>query len=314
MEENNQIKFLFAVLELGDKEARAISFMKGLSGRAHWEKRQGTKKQALLYTMKSLDLDKMSSVSVDTLYDATYRTNISTDGLQDLSFPRVLSRGFEGTFAELLEELNGPTTTSVAERLQAVRLAIANGESEQAIAEANFPEWCRYRLAFKAYRLLQMKPRDFKTKVIVIQGPTGTGKSKHCQETYQGAYWKARDPWWDGYEAQETVIIDEYYGWLPFDTLLRLCDRYPMDVEVKGGKVPFLAQNIIITSNRIPTRWYDARKIYFPAFARRVDEWWVFGKCFRSKYSKFSDVKFIDIEDEDKLGDLDNDYNKLSIC
>lgn len=87
-----------------------------------------------------------------------------------------------------------------------------------------------------------------------------------------------------------------------------------MDVEVKGGKTPFVARTIVFTSNRLPSRWYDERKIYFKAFVRRVEEWWVFGSVFRSKYSDYTAVKFIDIEDDDKSGDVDNDFNKLSIC
>ena len=57
-------------------------------------------------------------------------------------------------------------------------------------------------------------------------------------------------------ESQETVIIDDFYGWMPFDTLLRLTDRYPMLVDIKGGAVQFTAKRIIITSNEVPDNWY----------------------------------------------------------
>ena len=105
-----------------------------------------------------------------------------------------------------------------------------------------------------------------------------------------GAYWKQRSNWWDGYSTQETVVLDEFYGWLPFDLLLRLCDRYPLLVETKGGQVQFVAKTIIITSNSLPSNWY--RSAYFPSFVRRVDHWHVFpiwGEHFEtSDYAEFT--------------------------
>lgn len=155
-------------------------------------------------------------------------------------------------------------------------------------------EWCRFRGAFKEYRLLHSQPRDFKTNVIVIQGPTGTGKSKFVQDEYPGAYWKGRDQWWCGYMQQETVVLDEFYGWIPYDTLLRLCDRYPLDVEVKGGKVNFASKTIIITTNKHPEKWY--KDVYFQAFVRRVDEWKVFGTFIRSTYKNYIEAQFIELD------------------
>lgn len=122
--------------------------------------------------------------------------------------------------------------------------------------------------------VLKTKPRNFEVEVEVIQGPTGTGKSKWCMEHYPNAYWKQRSNWWDGYFKHEVVILDEFYGWLPYDTLLRICDRYPMLVETKGGQTQFVAKKIIITTNSEPSSWY--RNVYFPAFVRRVSKWRVF--------------------------------------
>lgn len=105
----------------------------------------------------------------------------------------------------------------------------------------------------------------------MVQGPTGTGKSRWALESFPNSYWKQRSIWWDGYSNEETVVLDEYYGWLPFDTLLRLCDRYPLLVESKGGQLQFNSKKIVITTNSNPRNWY--RKAYFPAFIRRVNLW-----------------------------------------
>lgn len=90
-------------------------------------------------------------------------------------------------------------------------------------------------------------------------------------DNYPKAYWKQRSNWWDGYAGHEAVILDEFYGWLPFDLLLRLCDRYPLMVETKGGQTQFAAKTICITTNMLPCNWY--KSAYFPSFARRVTVW-----------------------------------------
>jgi len=91
-------------------------------------------------------------------------------------------------------------------------------------------------------------------------GSTGVGKTRKCFEDFPNAYWKTRDPgqaqYWDGYDGEETIIIDEFYGWFPWDFLLRLTDRYPLNLAVKGSTVPSLASKIVFTSNKHPRDWY----------------------------------------------------------
>lgn len=151
---------------------------------------------------------------------------------------------------------------------------IDEGKSDIDLVDIDFSIFISCYRGLNYYRLLKSKPRNHDTKVLVLQGPTGTGKSKYCIDNYPEAYWKQRSNWWDGYQDHKIVIIDEFYGWLPFDLLLRLCDRYPMHVETKGGNVNFTADTIIITSNQVPDRWY--KNVYFQSFIRRVSEWHIF--------------------------------------
>lgn len=39
-------------------------------------------------------------------------------------------------------------------------------------------------------------------------------------------YYKPRGELWDGYHQQPSVIIDDFYGWLKYDELLKISDRY----------------------------------------------------------------------------------------
>lgn len=129
------------------------------------------------------------------------------------------------------------------------------------IAEEHFGDFLRYERGFRSYKGLILEQRSWATETVVVWGPSGTGKSKFAWE--QGgpdAYWLARPNsircFWDGYDGHETVVIDEFYGWLPYTFMLRLLDRYPLRVETKGGSVPFVAKKVIITSNLCPVKWY----------------------------------------------------------
>lgn len=113
----------------------------------------------------------------------------------------------------------------------------------------------------KIYQLVRGMPRKDKTEVRWYYGPTGTGKSRLVHEMHPVYYSKNETRWWDGYENEEVVIIDEFDSKhidnMGISYILRLFDRYPMKVEVKGGTVEFNSKLILITSHHHP-------RIYFP--------------------------------------------------
>lgn len=146
-----------------------------------------------------------------------------------------------------------------------------NGATDEEIADEFFDVWVKYHVAIQKYRMLKTPQREHATEVIILYGPTGTGKSKWAIDNYPRSYWKQRSNWWDGYNNHETIIIDEFYGWLPYDLLLRLCDRYPLLLEVKGGQVQCVAKRIILTSNNPIHSWYtNIRNI--DALKRRISK------------------------------------------
>lgn len=65
--------------------------------------------------------------------------------------------------------------------------------------------------------------------------------------------------WWDGYnpEKHTNVLFDDFYGWVPYVEMLRLMDEQAHQVPVKGGFKNFLAKHIYITSNSHWDHWYD---------------------------------------------------------
>lgn len=159
-------------------------------------------------------------------------------------------------------------------KLDEVKQWVDDGKSELEIAEEFFGQWVRYYRAIREYRLLRQPGRDFKTEVRVYFGPSGVGKSRRATYETTDAYRKPLGEWWDGYDGCSDVIIDDFYGWLRFDELLRCLDRYPHRVPIKGGFVNFAPRLLIITSNVEPRGWYDEERITdyrFDALRRRLD-------------------------------------------
>jgi hypothetical protein len=177
---------------------------------------------------------------------------------------------------------------------------IDSGKDNKVVAEEYFGSFLRYHKGINAYRLLNQQQRSWKTTVVVIYGPTGTGKSAFCRDMFKGAYWKPPGTkWWDNYVGQSVVIFDDFnVPWFGFDTLKRLLDRYPLLVETKGGHTQFLAKTIVVTSNNHPNKWYwklfQSQPHSYSQLERRID-------ILASKYSLDSQFLFEHTNPEHEL-------------
>lgn len=94
-----------------------------------------------------------------------------------------------------------------------------------------------------------------------IWGEPGCGKSFAVVSQHPQRYIKPINKWWDGYQKEEVVHIDEldpsHSTWIsPF--LKKWADRYPFDAEIKGGAMQIRPKRIIVTSNyRIEDMGFD---------------------------------------------------------
>lgn len=212
-----------------------LGFLRNILPRAHWEVARGNEEQCVAYCSKE-----------DTRVDGPWRF---------------------GT----------PQGQGKRNDLEEVKRKLDEGASMETIANEHFTQWVRYRESFEAYK--RLRPLDarngsWKTELIVLCGPSGTGKSRLAAELAGGdAYYfnAAGGKWWDGYSGQRVVVMDDFVGTIPFTELLRLADRYPHQVEVKGGTRIFSSKAIIITSNKTPNEWYDNTKNHMQALYRRID-------------------------------------------
>ena len=167
-----------------------------------------------------------------------------------------------------------------------IKEALDNGATDEKIADEYFSRWVVYRRAFQAYTALKATPRNWETTVIVLWGKTGTGKTRFAMDqTKDTTFWIPGDyQWFDGYNGQEIVIFDDYRGEYKLQMLLKLLDRYPMSVPIKGGFTNWAPKTIYITSNINPNHWYGDGDTYsVSAMYRRIT---TVRSCFESLYDE----------------------------
>lgn len=117
-------------------------------------------------------------------------------------------------------------------------------------------------LAVSHYRTMWALQKDFRPMPSPLThlenywfwGPAGTGKSHRARHMFgdRSVYVKGPTKWWDGYNAEEIVVIDDLgsqHDWM-VDHLKVWADKYPFNAEMKGGMMRIRPKIIIVTSNR----------------------------------------------------------------
>ncbi|AFS65288.1 replication-associated protein [Dragonfly cyclovirus 2] len=176
-------------------------------------------------------------------------------------------------------ETGSPCQQGRRSDLDAVVATISTGERDiRRIAEKHPNCYIRYGRGIRSYLELvnPIPPRYFKTRVVFFYGPPGSGKSRRALAEAQAIdpdsiYYKPRGEWWDGYHQQTSVIIDDFYGWIKYDDLLKICDRYPYKVPIKGGFQEFTSKHIWITSNVDTPLLYKFENYNVAALERRLE-------------------------------------------
>lgn len=147
-----------------------------------------------------------------------------------------------------------PMRRNVAKDWDLIREQAKSGDLEEVPSDI----FVRNYRTLKAIEKDYMKPAAVEKEVFVFWGATGTGKSRRAwEEATFDAY--PKDPntkFWDGYQGQQNVVIDEFRGKIDISHMLRWLDRYPVCVEQKFGASVFKATKIWITSNVSPRDWY----------------------------------------------------------
>lgn len=114
---------------------------------------------------------------------------------------------------------------------------------------------------------------------ICCLGPSGTGKT-HCaiapppDMTPADVYMKPDGDWWEGYTGQRVVVLDEFSGRTCAPTVFqKICDKYPMNVPIKGRSASLAATHVRLTSNFLPSKWWkEGTRYQRDAVFRRINE------------------------------------------
>jgi len=122
-----------------------------------------------------------------------------------------------------------------------------------------------------------LRPRrkiDWDMEVIVFWGDPGAGKTEKAKRTWPEAYrfmqQRGQTPWWNGYDGEETILIDEFANNFSYHYGLSLLGEPGMRVEVKGGDTTLYAKRIVITSMDSPTEWWPNVVKHRKALYRRI--------------------------------------------
>lgn len=85
-----------------------------------------------------------------------------------------------------------------------------------------------------------------------VFGQTGTGKSRWARREYPNLFVKMINKWWDGYDGQDTVLIED----IDPDRCTHLAhymktwvDHYPFPAETKGSSTLIRPKRFVVTSN-----------------------------------------------------------------
>lgn len=143
---------------------------------------------------------------------------------------------------------------------------IKNGKRVRQILEEDPMAYHKYGRTMERLEdtVLSRRHRDFMTQGVWYFGPTGTGKSHvafsdYTPETHY--VYPVRDKgWWDGYQQQDTVIINDFRGEIPYAEMLQLVDKWPHSVPRRCREpIPFLSKTVIVTSSQEPGEVYNRR-------------------------------------------------------
>lgn len=161
--------------------------------------------------------------------------------------------------------------------LDQIKDMIDNGAGNQEIAEANFGSWLRYNQGFKRYRhMINQEKRDWFPEIYIHWGTTGLGKTKKVFDANARDdiwTWNGNHQFYQGYDLHPVALFDDFYGEINLGFMLKLCDRYPMLVNIKNGECNWQPRKIYFTSNEDPRSWWpDDGQAKKDAFFRRVRE------------------------------------------
>jgi len=138
-------------------------------------------------------------------------------------------------------------------------------------------------------------------------GESEAGKTREAHELLRGRYghqyWEAGSNlrWFDEYNGQEGVLIDEFDGsYITFRGFLKMFDKRPVRVELKVGHTTFAPKTVVITCEFHPKDVWSKNEGNMRQLMRRIKEVKMFGQGIRTYKNGYhpNDAHFPDERDE----------------
>lgn len=155
----------------------------------------------------------------------------------------------DGTYVEYGER---PGTKRTSKEMWQFVISAAESGDVDRIRDEYPGIYFRYFERIQSMRRRPSRPLDGDLGHEWWMGPSGTGKSRTLWELYPDHYAKELNKWWDGYQDEPVVAIEE---WSPKNectaSFLKVwADRYPFPAQIKGGSLKKIRpQKIIVLSN-----------------------------------------------------------------
>lgn len=179
--------------------------------------------------------------------------------------------GKDGEYSQLGEFTKKGERVDIAEFYKELK----EGKSDCDLMEMNPGLYSRTYRAIDRMRfnLNKRKAKGYrKLTVRVLWGATNLGKTRRAYEQEEDLFkWSPPYKWWDGYDGEDAILIDEYDSQLKLTELLGILDGYPKRLPIKGGMTWALYTKVFITSNVDPLLWHgNAKEEHRQALYRRL--------------------------------------------
>jgi len=161
---------------------------------------------------------------------------------------------------------------------------VKNGATNSELATA-WPE--RFSLKIRiieamrqALNIRQVEALEELPTVTAVFGPPGRGKSEFIRRMIGAAPYyspveakngsKEDSLWWDGYNGEDIIWLQDYKGQGGQRLFLNLCDKGPLRVQTKGGTIKIRPKRIYFCSMYHPRTWFKNCPEW--AILRRITE------------------------------------------
>lgn len=149
--------------------------------------------------------------------------------------------------------------------LKVVADKIVAGATSTSVAAEHPATYVKYYKGLEALAQAVQKKRDVNDPptTIWLWGKSGVGKTRFAYDNlpHDQIFIKDGTSWWNGYEGQQCILVDDFDGHWPFRDLLRFLDRYPYKGQVKGGYVEINSPFIIITCEFPPDHFWTGNEL-----------------------------------------------------